>query len=74
MTFIEEDIIFRLIADIGGEILAYDAVPIGPVGFIEFLFDMFRYLILDFDIFNGPFRLNALTCTYLIASAAIPEL
>ena len=48
MSFIEENVIFGFVADVGAKVLADYAVPVGAVLLIEFLFDMFGHEIFHF--------------------------
>ena len=63
----------RLVGDVGGEVLAYYAVPVGPVLLVELLLDMFGDPILHFDVVCSEFGLSKGACTSLMASAFMSE-
>lgn len=75
MTLVEEDVVFGLVAGVGGKVLAHYTMPVGPVLFIELFFDVFGHEILDLDVIDCIFSLNLFTMgTYFIASAIMSEL
>ena len=50
MTFIEEDIIFSLVADVGAEVFAHAAVPVRSVLLIELLLDVLGHQELSLEV------------------------
>jgi len=58
LSLIKENIVFGLVADIRTEIFADYAVPIGTILLIEFLLDVLRHEILDFEVINCVFGLG----------------
>lgn len=67
MSFVEEDIIFSLVADKGAEILADDAVPVGAVLLVKLLFDVFGHEIFCFEVVDCVFSLSGKEYTSRIA-------
>ena len=72
-SFVEEDVVLGFVADEGGEVLADDAVPVGPVFFIELIFDMLGHFALDFDIIYRPSGLYSMKLTSFMASLVMSE-
>lgn len=58
MSFVEEDIIFGLVTDVGAEILADDAVPVSAVLLVELFFDVFGHEIFCFEVVDCVFSLG----------------
>lgn len=73
MSFIEENVIFGFVADVGAKVLADYAVPVGAVLLIEFLFDMFGHEIFHFEVVDGIFGLNEWHFTSFMASAIMSD-
>ena len=55
MSFVKKDVVFGLVAHVGGEVLADNTVPIGAIFFVKLFLDVFGHFVLYFDIVNGPF-------------------
>lgn len=58
MSLIEEDVVFGLVAHIGGEVFAHNAMPVGAILFVKLFLDMFGHEVLHFDIINCVFGLS----------------
>ena len=53
MSLVEEDVVFGLVADEGAEVLAHNAVPVGAIPLIEFLFNMLGHKVFYFESIDG---------------------
>jgi hypothetical protein len=75
MTLVEEDVIFGLVAGIGGKVLTHDTMPVGTVLFIKLFLDVFGHEVLHLDVIDCVFSLYLFAMgTYFIASAIMSEL
>ena len=58
LTFVEEDIIFSLVANVGAEVFAHAAMPVRTVLLIELLLDMLGHQELGFEVIDCIFSLS----------------
>ena len=58
LPLVKKDVVFALVADIRGKALSHNAVPVWPINFIKFGFDMLGNLVFHLQVFNCPFCLN----------------
>ena len=73
LPFVEKYIMLGLVGDMGGEVLAHYAMPVGSILLVKLLLDMFGNLVLNFDVICSKFGLHWLSSTYLMAYAFISE-
>jgi hypothetical protein len=53
LPLVEEDVVFGLVANIGAEIFADDAVPVGAVLLIELFLDVFGHEVFCLECVHG---------------------
>lgn len=73
MSLVEEDVVFGLVAHEGAEVFANHAVPVSAVLLVEFVFDVLRHKILDFQVVHCVFRLSYRPNTSRMASAIMSD-